>query len=239
MTYKNIMLICRDIINLIKEIMSKEILKKYSSNPKVFVLETENIYKKDDVVNYTTKYGKEIELIIWKLVLSKNGKNYYSYLRADGTNRRTMLESKIKKRREWAESQENKSTKYFEASQEGRDFLVLAEPIKIGHHSEKRHRALIERNSKRMDKCLEHYKKSEEHEVKAENIEHQLQKELPIDTPDCLPEIKKALESATELHKFYKENPKKREHSYSLTYAKKKVNDLTNRLKIANNLWLI
>ncbi len=216
-----------------------EILKKYSSKPKVFVLETENDYKKDDLVNYETRYGKEIELIIYKLVLSKNGKNYYSYLRSDGKSRKTILENRIQKRKDWAESQEKKSDKCYEASQEGKDFLVLAEPIKIGHHSEKRHRGLIERNAKRMDKCVEHSKKAEVHEWKASNIENQLQRELPVDTPDCLLEIEKALESATQLHKFYKENPDEREHSYSLTYAKKKVNDLTNRLTIANNLWRI
>ena len=55
------------------------ILKKYTSNPIVFCLESQEIYKKDDVVKYTTKYGKEIELIIYKLIFSKNGLNYYSY----------------------------------------------------------------------------------------------------------------------------------------------------------------
>lgn len=238
LTYRNIKLICSYIINLIIKNMS-EILKKYSSKPKVFVLETENNYKKEDVVNYETKYGKEIELIIYKLVLSRNGKNYYSYLRADGKNRKTILENKIEKRKDWAKSQELKSDQYYETSKEGKDFLALAEPIKVGHHSENRHRSLIERNAKRMDKCIEHDKKAEEHKWKASNIENQLQIELPIDTPDCLEEIEKALQNATNLHKFYKENPDKREHSYSLTYAKKKVNDLTNRLKIANDLWRI
>lgn len=63
---------------------------------------------------------------------------------------------------------ENKSTAYWEASSEGKDFLVLGEPIKIGHHSEKRHRSLIERNHNRMHKSVEQSKIAEGHESKAD-----------------------------------------------------------------------
>lgn len=217
--------------------MTDEILKKYCSNPAVFCLETDQTYKKDDIVKYTTQKGKEIELIIYKLIFSKHGFNYYSYLRADGKNRKTILENKIEKRKEWAESREKKSDQYFEASQEGKDFLSLAEPIKVGHHSEGKHRALIERNWNRMSKSVENANKAQEHIEKAENLENKLNSELPLDTPDCLKEVKERLEQATELHLFYKNNPEKREHSFSLTYAKKKVNDLTNKLQIAEKLW--
>ena len=212
-------------------------LRKYYSSPKVFVLETENKYQKDDVVNYVTRYGKEIELIIYKLVKSVGIKNYYSYERLDGKNRKTILETRAEKRRGWAEANNNKSTEYWEKSQEGRDFLTLGEPIKVGHHSEKRHRALFARNASRMDKCVEHSKKAETHEWKAANIERQLERELPIDNPDCLEEIKTALKNAIDLHLFYKNNPDKREHAFSLTYAKKKINNLTKRLEIAQDLW--
>lgn len=213
------------------------ILIKYTSNPIVFCLQSQEIYKKDDVVKYTTKYGKEIELIIYKLIFTKNGFNYYSYLRADGKNRKTILENKIEKRKEWAEARENKSNQYFEASKEGADFLALAEPIKIGHHSESKHRALIERNWNRMGKCVENSDKAKEHLEKAENLEAMLNSELPLDTPDCLDEIAVRLKKAEELHLFYKNNLEKRPHSFALTYAKKKVNDLTKKLDIAKNLW--
>ena len=215
------------------------ILKKYSSSPKTFVLETENNYNKDDIVKYTTRYGKEIELIIYKLVKSNEDKNYYSYIRSDGKNRKSILESRIEKRKNWAKSNEIKSNQYWKASKEGADFLSLGEPIKIGHHSEKRHRALIERNAKRMDKSVEYSKIAENHECTASNIEDKLQNELPIDYHDCIFEVSEVLNQAKELHLFYKKNPDKREHSFSLSYAKKKVNDLERRLKIANNLWLL
>jgi len=51
--------------------------------------------------------------------------------------------------------------------QHERDFLVLAEPIKIWHHSEWRHRKLLERSRRKMDKQMEYYKQSDELERKA------------------------------------------------------------------------
>ena len=38
-------------------------------------------------------------------------------------------------------------------------------------------------------------------------------------------------------HEFYKQNPGKREHSFSLTYAKKAVNEAEKNLEIAKKLW--
>ena len=88
-----------------------------------------------------------------------------------------------------------------------------------------------------MGKCVENSDKAKEHLVKAENLEAMLNSELPLDTPDCLDEIAVRLEKAEELHLFYKDNPEKRPHSFALSYAKNKVNDLTKKLDIAKNLW--
>ena len=60
-----------------------------------------------------------------------------------------------------------KSNERMNAAQEGREFLSLGEPVKVGHHSEHRHRALIERNNNRMDKAMEHLSKAEEQERKS------------------------------------------------------------------------
>ena len=38
-------------------------------------------------------------------------------------------------------------------------------------------------------------------------------------------------------HECYKRNPDKREHSFSLTYAKKAVNEAEKNLEIAKKLW--
>lgn len=50
----------------------------------------------------------------------------------------------------------------------GSEFLSLGEPIKVGHHSEKGHRALIERNWNRMEKSVEFAEKAKEAGQKAE-----------------------------------------------------------------------
>jgi len=71
-----------------------------------------------------------------------------------------------------AENAEKKSNQFWEASNEGKDFLSLGEPIKIGHHSEKRHRALIERNFARMGKCVEESKKAEYYSDRAQTAKY-------------------------------------------------------------------
>lgn len=213
-----------------------QLIKLYRS-PTVYVLTTENMHNKGDVVEYTTKYGKEIELEIFKFLGKKNNLNHYSYTRLDGKSRKTILENKIEKRLDWAVVNEAKSNAYFEASKEGDNLIPFGQPVLVGHHSEKKHRALLARNHKRMDKCVEHSAKAESHKIAAENIEAKLKKELPIDTPECLPYMQEALEQAKARHKYLKANKEAREHSYSLTYANKKVKDLTVRLDKAKHLW--
>jgi hypothetical protein len=60
----------------------------------------------------------------------------YSITRADGYNTQERAKAKAEKYSSYAASAEKKSTEYYEASHEGRDFLALGEPIKVGHHSE-------------------------------------------------------------------------------------------------------
>lgn len=69
-------------------------------------------------------------------------------------------EIKLKSLNNWADNADKKGSDYKEKSNEGADFLALAEPIKVGHHSEKRHRALIERNWNRMSNAVEEFKKA-------------------------------------------------------------------------------
>ena len=56
-------------------------------------------------------------------------------------------------------------------SQGERDFLALAEPIKIGHHSERRHRKLIERYGNAMDKACTEAREAEKLRSKADWID--------------------------------------------------------------------
>ena len=85
----------------------------------------------------------------------------YSITRADGFNSQERAAAKVDKLNGWASSADKKGGDWMEKSNEGRDFLSLGEPIKVGHHSEKRHRALIQRNWDRMDNAMEQFKKAD------------------------------------------------------------------------------
>ena len=119
--------------------------KKYCES--VFVAECETEHNKGDIIELTTKYGKSVECEVFNLVQTANDKFYYSIVRIED---KSYAERKAEKYQNSAARHQGLSDSWYEKTKEGKDFLVLAEPIKVGHHSERRHRALIERNNNRM-----------------------------------------------------------------------------------------
>ena len=208
--------------------------EKYTAN--VWLAKCENQHDRNDVIQVETKHGKENACIVFNLLGKKNGFFYYSIVRADGYNVQERAKAKAERYQNWAADAEKKSKDLWNASREGRDYLALGEPIKIGHHSEKRHRALIERNHDRMTKSIEVGKKVEQHESKAEYWAEKTN-EINLSMPESLEFYEYKVEEAKIKHEFYKANPDKREHSFSLTYAKKAVNDAEKNLQFAKKLW--
>lgn len=204
--------------------------------PNVFVAKCTEKHEKGSTIFVTTKYGKENESIVFNLVYEKDGYYYYSIVRADGYNIQERAKAKAARYEQWAQGAERKSTQYYEASNEGRDFLALGEPIKVGHHSEKRHRALIERNWNRMGKSVEFSKKAEAHESKAEYWERRAN-DINLSMPESIEFYEHKLEIAKAKHEGLKNGTIPREHSFSLTYAKKEVNETEKNLAIAKRLW--
>ena len=204
--------------------------------PNVFLAKCTEKHEKGETIFVTTKYGKENESVVHNLIYERDGFYYYSITRADGFNIQERAKAKAEKYTTWAESAENKSTQYYEASHEGRDFLALGEPIKVGHHSEKRHRALIERNWNRMGKSVEFSKKAEAHESKAEYWERRAN-DINLSMPESIEYYQYKLEKAIAEHEGLKNGTIPRGHSFSLTYAKKAVNELEKNLQIAKRLW--
>lgn len=204
--------------------------------PNVFLAKCEERYEKGDVINVTTKYGKENESIVHNLIAVKEGFYYYSIVRADGFNIQERAKLKAGKYGAWADSAEKKSDQAREASNEGREFLSLGEPIKIGHHSEKRHRALIERNHNRMHKAVELSKKAEGHQSKKEYWESKAN-DINLSMPESLEYFEYKLEEAKEKHEGLLSGKIERSHSFSLTYAKKDVNEIQKKLDLAKRLW--
>ncbi|MDU2243949.1 MAG: DUF3560 domain-containing protein [Haemophilus parainfluenzae] len=178
--------------------------------PNVFVAKCPDAHQKGDVIILTSKYGKETEVEIHNLVKTSEDAYFYSFTRCDGVNSQVRAEQKAERYQNAANNALKRSEQYCEAANEGREFLRLGEPIKIGHHSEKRHRALIERNARRMDKSIEEMRKAESYDGKI---------------------------AYWEKHQELKDKPELRTHAFSLTYAKKAVNELEKKVKLAELLW--
>lgn len=206
--------------------------KKYC--PNVFVMQTENEYNRGDITTITTKYGKEVEVEVYNIISSKeNDVDLYSIVKIEDES---YAERKAKRYRDSEDLHAAKSDEYYEKSKEGKDFLVLAEPIKIGHHSEKSHRALIERNYKRMANSVKESEIAEEKARKAEYWERK-SKNINLSMPESLEYFKYELEEAKKYHKGLKDGSIPKEHSYSVQYANKAVKDLTKQLETAKILW--
>lgn len=205
--------------------------------PNVFAAKCTDKHEKGETIILETKHGKEHECIVFNFLgQTKDGFYLYSIVRADGYNVQERAKAKAERLQSWAASAERKSDAYYQASNEGRDFLALGEPIKIGHHSEKRHRALIERNHARMGKSIEFDKKAAEYESR---VDYWKDKESKVDLsmPESLEMWEHKLYAAKAHHLDLKNNPEKRHHSMSLQYANKSVKDAEENLRLAVKLW--
>lgn len=205
--------------------------------PNVFVAKCEGEHKKGEIITLQTKYGKEVKNEVHNFMgKTRDGLYLYSITRVDGLNSQDRAASKAEKLEGYAANAEKRSDAYYEASNEGRDFLSLGEPIKIGHHSERRHRKLIERNWERMGKSIAESEKAKEYERRAEYWKERASK-IDLSTPDCLEFFEEELRKAKEKHQLLKDKPELRSHSMSLQYANKAVKDLHDKVILAVKLW--
>lgn len=205
--------------------------------PNVFAAKCTEKQEKGSIILIETKYGKEIENEVHNFLgMSRDGQYLYSVTRVDGFNSQKRAENKAQKLEGYAANAEKRADSFYQASQEGKDFLVLGEPIKVGHHSERRHRKLIERNWERMGKSVAESEKAKEYERRAEYWKERANK-IDLSMPDSLEYFEFELEKAKKYHQFLKDNPEKRPHSMSLQYANKAVKDLEDKVVLAIRLW--
>lgn len=204
--------------------------------PNVFLAKCNEKHEKGEVIEVTTKYGNENESIVFNLIFEKDGFFYYSIVRADGFNVQEWAKQRAERRRAWAESAERKSKEYFDKSNKDRDFLSLGEPIKVGHHSERRHRKAIEDAWNNTDKAVTFSDKATEHESKAEYWDKRANT-INLSMPESIDFYEHKLEQAKEFHEGVKSGKYPREHAYTLTYAKKAVNEAQKNYELALKLW--
>ncbi len=204
--------------------------------PNVFVAKCEQQYSKGETIQLQTKHGKEHDCIVFNCLGSKNGFWFYSIVRADGFNVQEWAKKRAEKLEHAASNSDKKSDSYWNASNEGRDFLSLGEPIKIGHHSEKRHRALIERNHNRIGKAIELGEKAESQRERAEYWASKADT-INLSMPESIEFFEYKYEEAKARHEGLKDGSIQRDHGFSLTYAKKAVNEIEKNLNLAKRLW--
>lgn len=208
--------------------------------PNVFVAVCETKHEKGDEIVVTTKRGKENKHIVHNLVgytgTQENPLYLYSITRCDGFNVQERAKKKASKLEGFAENADKRSADYYEKANKHKDFLALGEPIKVGHHSERRHRKIIDQAWNNMGKSVAESDKAEEYRRRAEYWKHK-ENDVNLSMPESLDYYEFKLKEAKKKHKFYKENPNKREHSFSLTYANKEVKEMQKNVELAIKLW--
>ena len=204
--------------------------------PNVFLAKCEEKHEKGDIITMTTKYGQEHECEVYNLIYERGGFYFYSIVRADGFNAQERAKRKAERLLGYADNAEKRGEEYRSRSDKGKDFLVLAEPIKIGHHSEKRHRKLIEDNHRNFGKYIDETKKAETYESRAAYWEKRA-KDINLSMPESIEFFEHKLEEAKRIHAGMKAGTIPRAHSMSLQYANKNRKEAEEKYKLALRLW--
>lgn len=218
----------------IKNVRAMNTYAKYC--PNVFVAKCEERHEKGEMILVTTKYGKENEHIVYNLVLERDGFFYYSIVRADGYNCQERAKRKAERYEQAASNADKRANEYFRKSEKDADFLSLGEPIKVGHHSERRHRKMIDDAWRNTGKMVAEMDKAVAYRDKAEGWERHTE-DINLSMPESIEYYRDLLEKATAYHQAMKEGKIERSHSYSLTYAKKAVNEAQKNYNTALKLW--
>lgn len=204
--------------------------------PNVFLAKCTEQHERGEVINVTTKYGKENESIVYNLIYEKDGFYFYSIVRANGFNAQERAKLKAEKYTQWAAGAEQKSNEYYQKSHSITDHIPFGQPILVGHHSEAKHRRDLEKSWNAMGKSIEMSNKAEAHESKAEYWERKAE-DINLSMPESVEYFAYKLEKAKEYHEGLKSGKYERQHSFSLTYAKKEVNEVEKNLNTAKKLW--
>lgn len=205
--------------------------------PNVFVAKCDEKHEKGEIIEVTTKYGKENECEVHNLVHEKDGFFYYSITRVDGYDAKERYRRKAERYGTYSQNAEARADAYFERSHDAVKGIEFGQPILVGHHSERMHRAAIERANSAMGHSVDEWNKSKEYADKADTYQRLADSVMNLSMPESLVYYAEALEKAKEYHEGLKSGKYPREHSYSVVYAKKKVNELEKNLAIAKKLW--
>ena len=204
--------------------------------PNVFVAKCTEPHEKGETITMTTKRGAEHEVIVFNLLYERDDHYFYSIVRADGFNIQEWAQRRADKLRGYAGTAEKKGDHYYKASNKDRDFLSLGEPIKIGHHSERRHRKIIEQAHDNTRKWIEQEDKAKAYQERAAYWDGKADT-INLSMPESIDYYQHKLEEEKEKHRKIKSGEVARRHSFDLTYAKKAANEADKNYQLAKRLW--
>lgn len=204
--------------------------------PNVFLAKCDEEHQKGDIITMTIKYGQEHEVVVYNLIYKKDGFFYYSIVRADGFDAQERARRKADRYRGYASNNEQISDAMFKKSQAITEHIPMGQPILVGHHSEKRHRADLDKSWNAMGKAVEASKKAETYEGKAQYWDRKTQ-DVNLSMPESIEFFEHKLEVAKRIHAGMKAGTIPRAHSMSLQYANKDVKEAEEKYKLALRLW--
>lgn len=206
--------------------------------PNVFVAKCDVQHEKGEEIILTTKYGKEHECIVHNYLGKKDDSFLYSIVRADGFNAQERAQNKANKLNGYASNANKRSNEAYKKADlsESATGIPLGQPILVGHHSERKHRKVLEKADNAMRKSISESEKAEDYKRRAEYWEGKAST-INLSMPESLEYFEFKLEEAKKAHQYLKDNPDKRAHSMSLQYANKDVKEIEKKLHLAVRLW--
>lgn len=205
--------------------------------PNVFVAACDEQHSRGDIIEMTTARGKTHDCEVWNYLGQKSdGRHLYSITRCDGINHQTRAAARAQKYEDWATAAQQRSNDAYQRSEDAVAGIPFGQPILVGHHSESHHRAALKRSDAAMRKCVQESDKARSHEGKAEYWERKAEV-IDLSMPESIEYFEAELAKAEEYHAGVKSGKYPRQHAYTLTYAKKAVNELREKVDIARKLW--
>ena len=204
--------------------------------PNVFLAKCTEKHEKGELIQVETKYGKKNDCIVFNLIYEKDYFYYYSIVRADGFNSQELAKKRAEKLQSASLNAEKKSNDFYKRSHEITDNIPLGQPILVGHHSEKRHRRDLDKSWNAMDKSIEFSNKAEDYEKRAEYWKNKANT-INLSMPESIDYYECQIEIAKTRHEGLKNGTIQKEHSFSLTYAKKELNEVEKKYQLAKKLW--
>lgn len=94
------------------------------------------------------------------------------------------------RREAWARAREGKAERAFNGARAAVDGIPPGQPILVGHHSERRHRAALERHDARMRAGIESEDMAKHHAAKAAGLADALERSIFSDDPDAVERLR-------------------------------------------------